>query len=100
MERGIFIRGWSTGVLSIAVLLLRVVDPEFRTSALEDSGFAWIFVSFIDIALVTFLPMFVMQGLGIAAGAVCCLIAAAMLVATAFIYGWHNSQGTKVFPKQ
>ena len=33
-------------------------------------------------------------------GAVCCLIAAAMLVATAFIYGWRNSQGTKVFPKQ
>ena len=100
VERGIFIWGWSTGVMSIAVLLLRVVDPEFRTSALEDSGFAWIFVSFIDIALVTFLPMFVMQGLGIAAGAVCCLIAAAMLVATAFIYGWRNSQGTKVFPKQ
>ena len=91
VERGIFIWGWSTGVMSIAVLLLRVVDPEFRTTALEDSGFAWIFVSFIDIALVTFLPMFVMQGAGIAAGAVCCLIAAAMLVATAFIYGWRDN---------
>ncbi|MFR5827912.1 MAG: hypothetical protein ACLUE1_01975 [Adlercreutzia equolifaciens] len=30
VERGIFIWGWSTGVMSIAVLL-RVVDPEFRT---------------------------------------------------------------------
>lgn len=99
VERGIFIWGWSTGVMSIAVLLLRVVDPEFRTTALEDSGFAWIFVSFIDIALVTFLPMFVIQGAGVAAGIVCCLIAVAMLVATAFLYGWRNNQGVKVFPK-
>ncbi|MFR5827913.1 MAG: hypothetical protein ACLUE1_01980 [Adlercreutzia equolifaciens] len=53
----------------------------------------------IDIALVTFLPMFVMQGAGVAAGIVCCLIAVAMLVATAFLYGWRNNQGVKVFPK-
>ena len=43
--------------------------------------------------------MFVMQGAGVAAGIVCCLIAVVMLIATAFLYGWRNNQGVKVFPK-
>ena len=46
-----------TGVMSIAVLLLRIVDPEFKTGILEDSGFAWIFISFIDLVCVTFIPI-------------------------------------------
>ena len=65
VERGIYIFGWSTGVMSIAVLLLRIVDPEFKSGVLEDSGFAWIFVSFIDIACVTFTPLLLIQGLGL-----------------------------------
>lgn len=100
VERGIFIWGWSTGVMSIAVLLLRVVDPEFKTTVLEDSGFAWIFVSFVDVAVVTFAPMLVMQGWGIATGAILCLIALAMLGATALMYGWCNRAGQKVFLKR
>ncbi|MEF2655712.1 MAG: hypothetical protein U0M72_04695 [Eggerthellaceae bacterium] len=100
VERGIYIWGWSTGVMSIAVLLLRIVDPEFKTGVLEDSGFAWIFVSFIDIALVTFLPLFVMQGLGLVAGVVLLLIAAVLLGLAAVIYGVFNKNGKKVFPSK
>lgn len=99
VERGIYIWGWSTGVMSIAVLLLRIVDPEFKTGVLEDSGFAWIFVSFIDVALVTFLPLFVIQGAGLAAGAMCCCIALGMLGLAAGIYGVYNNKRQKVFPK-
>lgn len=100
VERGIYIWGWSTGVMSIAVLLLRIVDPEFKTGVLEDSGFAWIFVSFIDIALVTFIPLFVIQGLGLVAGVTLCVIAAVLLGLAAAIYGVFNKQGKKVFPPQ
>ena len=99
VERGIFIWGWMTGVMSIAVLLLRVVDPEFKSGVLEDSGFAWIFVSFIDVACVTFVPLFVIAGTGVQAGIVLCLAAAAMLAAAAFLYGVYNNQGKKVFPR-
>lgn len=99
VERGIFIWGWMTGVMSIAVLLLRVVDPEFKSGVLEDSGFAWIFVSFIDVACVTFIPLFIISGAGIQAGVVLCLVAAAMLAAAALLYGVYNKQGKKIFPK-
>ena len=100
VERGIYIWGWSTGVMSIAVLLLRIADPEFKTGALEDSGFAWIFVSFIDIALITFLPIFVIQGLGLQAGVVLCVVSAVLLGLAALIYGVYNKAGKKVFPNK
>lgn len=99
VERGIYIWGWSTGVMSIAVLLLRIVDPEFKTGVLEDSGFAWIFVSFIDVAIVTFLPLFVMQGMGMIAGVVLCIVALVMLGACALLYGVYDKAGKKVFPR-
>ena len=41
-ERGIFIFGWSTGVAAIGVTLLRVVDPQLRSKALEDYGMAYV----------------------------------------------------------
>lgn len=87
VERGIYIFGWSTGVMSIAVLLLRVVDPEFQSGVLEDSGFAWIFVSFIDIACVTFIPLLLLQGFGLITGLVLIAIAAACILLCKLYYG-------------
>lgn len=87
VERGIYIFGWSTGVMSIAVLLLRIVDPEFESGVLEDSGFAWIFVSFIDIACVTFIPISLMQGFGLLTGCVLILLAALCIILSGIRYG-------------
>lgn len=64
-ERGIYIFGMLTGVLATGVILLRITDPEFKTGALEDFGFAWIFLSIVDLLLVSFSPIFVMEGTGI-----------------------------------
>lgn len=86
VERGIYIFGWSTGVMSIAVLLLRIVDPEFESGVLEDSGFAWIFVSLVDIACVTFTPILMIQGWGLAAGIVMTLTAAACILLCRILY--------------
>lgn len=78
-ERGIYIYGLSTGVMATAVILLRVTDPEFKSGVLEDFGFAWIFLSFMDMFLVSFSPIFVLHGKGAVYGAVllfvalCCL---------------------------
>ena len=57
-------------------------------------------MSFIDIALVTFIPLFVIQGLGLVAGVTLCVIAAVLLGLAAAIYGVFNKQGKKVFPPQ
>ena len=79
-ERGIYIYGLSTGVMATGVILLRICDPEFKSGVLEDFGFAWIFLTFVDLILVSFSPVMIMQGRGIIWGAVLLLITALCLV--------------------
>ena len=80
-ERSIFIFGMSTGVFSTGVLLLRIVDPRFETGVLIDFGLAWIVLSIIDLLCVTFSPVFVTHGMGIAFGSVLCLLAVCCVLA-------------------
>lgn len=79
-ERGIYIYGLSTGVMATGVILLRICDPEFKSGVLEDFGFAWIFLTFVDLILVSFSPVMIMQGRGLIWGAVLLLITALCLV--------------------
>ena len=78
-ERGIYIFGLSTGVMATGVILLRVTDPEFKSGVLEDFGFAWIFLSFMDMFLVSFSPLFILQGAGAVYSLILLLIAFACL---------------------
>lgn len=98
VERGIYIFGWSTGVMSIAVLLLRVVDPEFKSGVLEDSGFAWIFISFIDIACVTFAPLLVLQGYGLITGIVLTVLAILCVLLSKLWYGTAKVKANELRP--
>lgn len=61
-ERSIFVWGWATGNVAMGVTLLRIVDPNFDSGALDDYGLAYIIIAFIEIALVSLTPLFV--GLG------------------------------------
>lgn len=61
-ERGIFIFGWSTGVVAMGVTLLRIVDPDFKSRALDDYGIAYVFISMIELAIVSILPSVVALG--------------------------------------
>jgi glutamate:Na+ symporter, ESS family len=61
-ERGLFCWGWATGVVATGVTLLRIIDPEFRSRALQDYGLAYILISIVEIFLVSLTPVFV--GLG------------------------------------
>lgn len=79
-ERGIYIFGLSTGVMATGVILLRVTDPEFKSGVLENFGFAWIFLSFMDMFLVSFSPMFVLKGIGVLYSVILLLLAALCLV--------------------
>lgn len=80
-ERGIYIYGMSTGVIATGVILLRIADPEFETGVLEDFGFAWIFLSIMDMLLVTFTPIFVLRGDGLGMSILLLVIAVACLIA-------------------
>lgn len=86
-ERGIFIFGWSTGVVAIGVTLLRIVDPEFKSKALEDYGMAYVFMSFIEIGLIAVLPTLIVSGYSMAAGGVCFLIFLILITVCVKKYG-------------
>lgn len=79
-ERGIFIFGWSTGVIAIGVTLLRIVDPEFKSKTLEDYGMAYVLMSFVEIGLIALLPTIIVNGYGFAAGGICLVVFIFLLV--------------------
>lgn len=89
-ERGIYIFGMSTGVLATGAILLRIADPEFKTGVLEDFGFAWIFMSIVDLLLVSFCPMLIISGVGAVSGVVLIAVAVVCLVACKMIKKTNN----------
>lgn len=91
-ERGIYIFGMSTGVMSTGVILLRIIDPNFETGVLEDFGLAWVLMTFVDLLLVSLAPIMVTQGLDLITGLV--LLASVLLALglCAKNYGIHKSK--------
>ncbi len=97
-ERGIFIFGWSTGVVAIGVTLLRIVDPEYKSKTLEDYGMAYVFLSFIEIGLIALLPTLIVEGISMVTGGVCLVTAAVILWICAKRYGVFHDDGTVLRP--
>ena len=93
-ERGIYVYGMSTGVMATGVILLRVTDPEFKSGILEDFGFAWIFLSIIDMLVVSLTPMFIVNGMGWLIGLVLTVLAVFCLALSGKIFGVHKDDGT------
>ena len=94
-ERGIYIFGMSTGVMSTGVILLRIIDPNFETGVLEDFGLAWVLMTFVDLALVSLTPMLIMQGWGLITGIVLLVSVFLALIICARIYGTHSDRCSK-----
>lgn len=93
-ERGIYIFGMATGVMATGVILLRITDPEFKTGVLEDFGFAWIFLSFIDMLIVSLAPMFIGNGMGVLIGIIFIAVAVFCLILSAKLFGIQKDNGT------
>lgn len=85
-ERGIYIFGMCTGVASIGVLLLRIVDPEYKTKALEDIGIAMIVMAPIDIIILSVTPVIFVQGLGLLWGIILTISAIILIGILHFVY--------------
>ena len=90
-ERCIYIFGMSTGVMATGVILLRITDPKFESGVLEDFGIAWMFLSIMDVLLVSLSPVFVLNGLGYMYGFVLMLISAISLFICRKFVVKHNS---------
>ena len=79
-ERGIYVYGLNTGVMATGVILLRITDPEFKSGVLEDFGFAWIFLSFMDMLIVSFSPLFVIKGTAVVSSLILLLLSVVCLM--------------------
>lgn len=74
---------------------MRIIDPNFETGVLEDFGLAWVIMTFVDLALVSLTPIFVMQGFGLTAGLVLLATVIIAIVLCAKIYGVHRDKLAK-----
>jgi len=90
-ERSIFVYGWNTGIVGIAIMLLRVVDPKMKTPTLADFGLAYVFISIAEMGVITLLPLLVMEqnilipGLLLVIGFAGCILLSRCLV------GWFSA---------
>jgi len=89
-ERSLFAFGWNTGVVATGITLVRVVDADDKSRTLEDFGLAYPPVSFIEIGIVTLLPLFVVRGIVIGPTLVLVGIACTALVLSRVLLGWAN----------
>lgn len=93
-EKGIFIFGWSTGVIAIGVTLLRIVDPNYQSKTLEDYGMAYIFISFIEIGLIAILPTLIVNGFSLVTGIILAIIGFILLSICRKKYGVYKDDGS------
>ncbi|MFM1651078.1 sodium/glutamate symporter [Brevibacillus sp. B_LB10_24] len=61
-ERGIFTWGWATGTTAMGIALLRIVDPDLESKTLDDFALAYIPMAPVEIAIVTFAPLLIVNG--------------------------------------
>lgn len=63
-EKGIFTYGWASGVVAIGMTLLRVCDPNFNSSTLEDFSISYLFANmFGELIIITIAPIMIANGL-------------------------------------
>lgn len=97
-ERGIFIFGWSTGVVAVGITLLRIVDPEYKSKTLEDYGMAYVFLSFVEIGLLAFLPTLIVSGFSFISGIVLLAIGVMFLLICRKVYGVSTYGNSEIRP--
>ena len=94
-ERNMMAWGSANGVLTTGIMLLRVVDPEFKSRAMEDTAVALALNRPIVIALTALPPLLISQGLAgrftwITLGGL------AVLLVVARVFGWWNPRRSPV----
>jgi len=63
-ENAVFSWGYTTGTVAMGVALLKIVDPELKSTALEDFGVAYLGIMPFEVLTLTFLPLIIMSGFG------------------------------------
>ena len=94
LERGIFGWGWSTAAVATGIALLKIVDPELKSGALNEYGIAYVGYAPIEIAVNIFAPIAVIAGFTLGFGAIT-TVAAVVIFLIPFFLGWRPGRGEK-----
>jgi ESS family glutamate:Na+ symporter len=92
LERGIFSWGWATAAVATGIALLKIVDPELKSGALDEYGIAYVGYAPIEIAVNIFAPIAVIAGFTLGFGAIT-MVAALVILAIPFFLGWLPGKG-------
>ncbi len=87
-EKALFTWGWVTGVMALALALLRVADPRDESEILDPFARAYLFVAPLEVGLVSFAPLLIAQGFAWSFAGVTVLAGCAALVWG----GWRNAR--------
>ncbi|WP_221891901.1 sodium/glutamate symporter [Corynebacterium anserum] len=87
LERGIFGWGWATAAVATGIALLKIVDPELKSGALDEYGIAYVGYAPIEIAVNIFAPIAVIAGFTVGFGAITTIAAVAIFLLP-FFFGW------------
>lgn len=63
-EHALFTWGWITGIMAMGIALLRIVDSNNKTRALDHFAFAYLFVVPIEVVMVTLAPQLITRNMG------------------------------------
>ena len=94
LERGIFGWGWATAAVATGIALLKIVDPELKSGALDEYGIAYVGYAPIEIAVNILAPIAVIAGFTLGFGAIT-TVAAVVIFAIPFFLGWLPGKGDK-----
>jgi ESS family glutamate:Na+ symporter len=95
-ERSMLLFGWNTGSVAMSMVLVRVLDPDLQSGVLEDFGISYFGVALVEIAIITFLPHAIMQGIIFWPTALLITGFFACILLSRFIVGWFNSSPTSL----
>ncbi|HIW95102.1 MAG TPA: sodium:glutamate symporter [Candidatus Corynebacterium gallistercoris] len=94
LERGIFGWGWATAAVATGIALLKIVDPDLKSGALDDYGVAYVGFAPFEIGMNILAPIAVIAGFTAGLGGIA-TVAAVAIFAFPFFVGWVPKKGSK-----
>lgn len=93
-EHGAFVYGYSTGVFAIGFSLLRIVDPENRSSTLDETAIVAFPETLIEIFALAFIPGMLVAGHTLTALGVFVAYLFALIIIPFFLKWWRSGPFT------
>lgn len=89
-ERSVFAWGWWTGSMAMGIALLRIVDPQQNSKAMDDYAIAYLPIAPVEIIIITLAPILYLNGYGLWL-LIACLFFSACIILLSIKLKWWNS---------